>query len=611
MIRKKYKVTYCMAISFAMLFISTSFGQSPFNYDSAINIAYSIGDTSKQAELNLRKGKDFFYNIGPKQAIGPYKEAYRLFSIIKDSAGMADALNGTGVMYQKLGQTDSALNCYIQLVTIAEKKDYEEVLGKGYVNMGILYQLKNEFDKATYYLDQSIKINKKYNNGLVALGQMNKGLVYYSKLDFDSTLIKYRQAHAIYIDLQNSKMLADLYNNFGNVYSSLSDLDSAEYYYNKSKEMYARRGDWYTFCQAYHNMAIVANDRGYYDEALLILDSCINLAIAYGNKELETLAYLNKYRAYYYKGDLQKALENYLLYDSLDKIFYYIKKDQFMADLEMNYQNEKKQAQIYALERDNLKKAKQNDIYLFTGIGFIGLSIFVFLLLRQRAAKDKIIARQRIQQLEEEKKLLAAKSLVEGQEEERKRIAREIHDGLGVLLSTTRMQFSTIAATSPEAKALIEKASKLLEQASNDARKISHNMMPGLLTKLGLYEAVTDLLEKLSETKRLEVYVDIPEALKRLSENKEIMIYRIIQELVNNTLKHAGAKNIRLQMQMQADQLEIIYSDDGKGFNFEEKLESKSIGLNSVRSRVNFVNGMMEVSSEPGMGASFTFMVPC
>jgi signal transduction histidine kinase len=604
------KIFNSLFIAFAILYYSLSFGQSPLNYDSAITVVYSIGDTNKQAELNLLKGKELFYNMGPKYAIEPYKESYRLYSMIRDSFGMADALNGIGVMYHKLGKNDSALNCYIQLATIAEEIDYMEVLGKGYVNMGILYQLRNEFDKAIYYLDQSIKINKKYNANLVALAHMNKGMVYDGKMNYDSALIKYRQALTIYIDMPNSKMLADLYNNFGNTYKELSNLDSAEYYYIKAKEIYAKRNDWYTFCQAYHNMALIAIERGLYDQALFILDSCINMARESGNKELESLAFLNKFRAYYQLEDTEMALENYLVYDSLDKSFYYIKKDKFMADLEMKYQNEKKQAQILLLERDNLKKSKQSNIYLFTGIVFIGLSIFAFLFLRQRTIKNRIIDQQRIKQLEEEKKLLAAKSLVEGQEDERKRIASEIHDGLGVLLSTARMQFSTIVAASPESKELIDKASKMLDQASIDARKISHNMMPGLLTKLGLFEATQDLLEKVSETGKLKVLFDIPEDLNRLPENKEIMIYRIIQELVNNTIKHAKAKNIKLSMHAQEDLLIVHYSDDGKGFDLEEKLASKTIGMTSIISRVDFLNGKMTVPEGQVKGTSFRFEIP-
>jgi len=206
--------------------------------------------------------------------------------------------------------------------------------------------------------------------------------------------------------------------------------------------------------------------------------------------------------------------------------------------------------------------------------------------------------------------MLAAKALVEGQEDERKRIARELHDGLGVLLSAVKMQFSSIKDEIKENRPLVEKAEQLLEQASGDVRKISHNMMPGLLTKLGLYEAVGDLIDKLDETRELEIHAEIPEDAPRLQENKEIMIYRIIQEMVNNTLKYAEAKNIYLKMEPLPENLEINYSDDGKGFNVGETLESKSIGLQSIQSRVNFLKGRVSLKSEPGKGTRFTLTIP-
>jgi signal transduction histidine kinase len=136
-------------------------------------------------------------------------------------------------------------------------------------------------------------------------------------------------------------------------------------------------------------------------------------------------------------------------------------------------------------------------------------------------------------------------------------------------------------------------------------------MMPGLLTKLGLYEAVGDLFDQLFKLENLKVDAEIPDDLKRLPENKEIMVYRIIQELVNNSLKHSEAKNIRLQMKMEKDYLEITYSDDGKGFNYEVKLDSKSMGLTSMRSRINFLKGTLTVNTAPGQGATFKISVPC
>ncbi len=154
------------------------------------------------------------------------------------------------------------------------------------------------------------------------------------------------------------------------------------------------------------------------------------------------------------------------------------------------------------------------------------------------------------------------------------------------------------------------KQQNYLEQAAGDVRKISHNMMPGLLTKFGFYEAAEDLIEQIDETEGLNATCGITGDTKRLPENTEIMLYRIIQETVNNTLKHADAKNILLKMNVQPEALNIEYSDDGKGFSLDEKIESKSIGLTSIQSRVNFLSGTSRIEAKPGEGVKYFIQIP-
>jgi signal transduction histidine kinase len=198
---------------------------------------------------------------------------------------------------------------------------------------------------------------------------------------------------------------------------------------------------------------------------------------------------------------------------------------------------------------------------------------------------------------------------VEGEERERKRVAMELHDNLGVLLSATKMQFSEIHDRDPANKELIEKANKYLEQASTDVRKISHNLMPGLLTKLGLFEALEEMFENLGESNKLEAFFEVVGPRDRLPENKEIMVYRIIQEIVNNTLKHSGADSIDMTMVVQPEELNISYSDNGKGFDVEKVLKKKTMGMQNIQSRVNFMDGMMSIDSN-GSGAVFRICIP-
>lgn len=136
--------------------------------------------------------------------------------------------------------------------------------------------------------------------------------------------------------------------------------------------------------------------------------------------------------------------------------------------------------------------------------------------------------------------------------------------------------------------------------------------MPGLLTKLGLFEAVEDLFENLNDTEDMVAECIINGEMERLPENREIMVYRIIQEMVNNSLKHAQAHEIKLTIDVLPGKLDIIYTDDGKGFDLRQKLESEteSIGLKSIQSRTNFLNGKMDMESSPGNGVRYNFQVP-
>jgi signal transduction histidine kinase len=249
-------------------------------------------------------------------------------------------------------------------------------------------------------------------------------------------------------------------------------------------------------------------------------------------------------------------------------------------------------------------------LYLIIGLSVLAMATVLFQLFRIKSRKKRIIADQKILQLEEEKKLLAARFLLEGEEKERKRIAQELHDGLGVLLSVTKMQFSQIASYSVELQPMIQKAMKFLEQASGDVRRISHNMMPGLLTKLGLFEALEDLFDTITESEKIEAVCEIRGNRERLSENTEIMLYRVVQEMVNNTVKHAEATKIELQVETLPDQIRIHYADNGKGFRLDDARIKESLGLQSIKSRVRFLDGKISLTSEPGQGTRYKVEIP-
>ena len=211
-----------------------------------------------------------------------------------------------------------------------------------------------------------------------------------------------------------------------------------------------------------------------------------------------------------------------------------------------------------------------------------------------------------------ESEYLALNALLEGQEQERKRLAREIHDGIGPTLSTLKMNLAHMEGdiSGPEAN-LTEKFKKsyqMIDEVADDLRSISHNLMPKVLSDFGLVAALETLCEKIDATKSIKVVFIHNGIDKRLSEAVELGLYRISQELINNTLKYAEAKKINLQLLKRDGSLQLMYEDDGKGFYPD--LISSGIGLTNIENRTKALAGEVILDSQPGRGMTATIEIP-
>lgn len=212
--------------------------------------------------------------------------------------------------------------------------------------------------------------------------------------------------------------------------------------------------------------------------------------------------------------------------------------------------------------------------------------------------------------LEKEKESEILRALISGEEKERKRIAQDLHDGLGALLSTVKLRFSAIQNEMPDIfKAeSFRKADELLDDACDEIRGISHRMMPRILDKGGLEHAMKDLCSAVNQPSEIEVSflpIDIPEDIP---DDKALAIYRIAQELLKNAIKHSDANEILVQLQGEKERLNLTVEDDGKGFHPDEV--KRGLGLDGIRSRVSFAEGSMDLDTAPGRGSSFHITIP-
>lgn len=214
-----------------------------------------------------------------------------------------------------------------------------------------------------------------------------------------------------------------------------------------------------------------------------------------------------------------------------------------------------------------------------------------------------------------EKKAMQQKMMdvvIQTEEKERKRLASDLHDGLGPVLSAVNLYFQAyIDASDAKSQQEIEaKLKTIIDNAIMDVSRISHNISPYILEKYGLNTALENYINQIKVNEKVQFDLELCE-MHRVKLNEELVIYRSITELINNTLKHSGASQISLKLIMENDSLHINYNDNGDGFNVEAKLHSKKgMGLNNIQNRINSLNGKIVFESSQTKGMSANILIP-
>lgn len=257
-------------------------------------------------------------------------------------------------------------------------------------------------------------------------------------------------------------------------------------------------------------------------------------------------------------------------------------------------------------------KNKINKYYIVLIVFFVILLLFLFYFLKQRTKSMK--QREELYNLELEKerqnsKISTLTALLDGQELERARLARDLHDGLGGLLSGTKIQLTHLNdKINEQVKPDLDKSIHQLDGAVDELRRVAHNLMPDLLIKYGLEEALKEYAIRMSND-QLDVDVQFLSYTDSLNKETQLFVYRIIQELVNNAIKHANASQIIIQF-VEDSNYTITVEDDGKGFDINDLKLNQSAGLHNIQSRVEFLKGTLNIHSEENLGTSIEFQFP-
>ena len=271
------------------------------------------------------------------------------------------------------------------------------------------------------------------------------------------------------------------------------------------------------------------------------------------------------------------------------------------------YETEKK-------ERENLIKDTQlkNERQLrsiLTGVFILGLLLLslIFYLLynrnryRQKAEAEKLLT---------EEKVLRLKEIIQAEEKERERIARELHDGVGHLLSSAKLNLSVIEEQNDENIRAVETSMKIIDEALTETRTISHNLMPSALTELGFEAAINQLVRKINQSGKILVEWHNKAEGLLLTDTTATAVYRIVQEVLNNMLKHSGADTIRIHLKNEKDVLDLTMQDNGNGFDVNEVKSSAGIGWKNIFTRAEMIQAHINIHSALNEGTTVQLKIP-
>lgn len=282
-----------------------------------------------------------------------------------------------------------------------------------------------------------------------------------------------------------------------------------------------------------------------------------------------------------------------------------------IKELELKYESEKKESQIQQLERERGLQTitiRQKNVLNLALAGLVSIILISGLLLYFNYRQRQLLQQQTIRELQTKQQLMATDAVLKGQEVERSRLAKDLHDGLGGILSGAKFTFDAMKDNmimTPENQKAFARGMDLLETSIKELRRVSHNMMPESLIKTGLLEAVRDLCTDLQQSNTI-IYQEYGLDNVNFNNTVSITVYRIIQELLNNAIKHAHASEIIVQLSFHDNLLQLTVEDNGKGFTKEQIASSKGMGWSNIRSRVDYLKGSIDVNSLPGKGTSVT-----
>lgn len=579
-----------LSIAASIVFAAFAYGQQQElkEVDSLLKLrkterAFVILNNIDTVSLDKPSNAEYYFQLGKAESlINQADRSFRFWMLARKKFRALDSLKKVArinlFLAETLSSTDVAaldpqpfINEYL---AYAIDQDDPQLLSQAYMQLGAIY-IDAEPKKTLFYFKKGLQENKKTGDSL---------------------------------------MTAKLHHNLGVVYAEkVNKPDSALYHYNIALQEYEKRNLTDYISYIYNNRASVFKKQGDYGKAIqnyLLADS---LDVKEYRKENKRLLYGYIADAYEKNEDAGNALKYLKLQNVYRDSIQQEEQNKAMLDIQTKYEVEKK-------ENENLR-LKQNRIYLWVIVGILIAALLIgYLFYRNLREKKKVrdrefeIQQQKLDKVLKAQELAGIDAMIEGQEKERQRIANDLHDNLGSLLATIRLHFQNLKVKKDRLKEeedrIMKQTDDLIDEAYQQVRTIAHAKNAGVPAKEGLVPAVKNFARKVSASDKIVIEVVDQEMSDRLENSMEIAIFRIIQELITNIIKHSGATEAAIYLTDHSASINILVEDNGRGFDPEKIQPKEGMGLNSIRKRVEYMDGEMDVDAAEGKGTTINIHIP-
>lgn len=583
-----------------------------FGY-KALDAAREKGDKRYEAEALHNIGIVFEAQGDYQKALNVALEALGIRKALNDEEGIANTCNNIGIIYDQMGDFTKAIDFYNEAYTRYKAAQDREKLAMVSVNLGILFKAQGAYDKVIGHYQEAYQVYRELGSAEeIAFCEANLGSVYYYTKQYDSCLYYSLLAEKAFTASNNLQYLPVAQANAGMAFFETGRRKEATAYLQQSLKGHRAYDNKKEIAFALIQLAKVFAAEGAYDKAVGALTETKHIAekIHAPQQAMDASKLLSEY--YAVRNDFRNAWREHVRYTVIKDSLFEEEKMKTIAGYQARYETEKKERQIDMLRQESAiqkLKLKQRNLLLaaLVVLIFAGAGLVYFILNRKKLKAEARLETERRRQQQE-----AARAVLVAEERERRRLASDLHDGVGQMLSAALINLNHAyerQEQDTEARQLTARSLSLLNDGYDEMRSLSHRVMPKALIKEGLPLAVKDLLYKINGA-GLQTSLDVAGFSERLPQQTETILYRVIQEAVNNVIKHAAATRLSVQLMKDEEGVAVNIEDDGKGFEPALLRKSEGIGIKNILSRLSLLKGTVDIDAAPGRGTLVAVFIP-